>query len=352
LKHIKEKEMGIFEQMGFTDPKEMLLKESIKGLEHGGDAVSGFFLIQLVNSVISGSLNIEAANKLSQESLKYMEEKKNRQVEMTRERHQAEIDFMREYHQLCLIHQIETSRIIYENRKTLTEFEMFCNNIWKPLFRPNIDTLMKEHEIIQPNIEEVDMKVMLARTPLIESYFSDCVNLEGNYNTFCKNLGYDYLRGCGLSTSWLAAWKQTCKSIGAETMNMFYVMQGLPCVLLFPYEKDDGIIIESSTWGLSVGLGNLVMERAMIIEKKELKQDPSLLYDALLSICIYTSDCYRALLCQKEPIGIKKVNNLLAKSNSISDWLRNKYQNLAILTQNKNFSIDNKNTQIIKKYIQ
>ena len=50
--------MGVFEQMGFTDPKEMLLKESIKGLERGSDAVSGFFLIQLINSVISLDLPI------------------------------------------------------------------------------------------------------------------------------------------------------------------------------------------------------------------------------------------------------------------------------------------------------
>ena len=51
-------------------------------------------------------------------------------------------------------------------------------------------------------------------------------------------------------------------------------------------------------------------------------------------------------------VSIKKVNNLLAKSNFISDWLRSKYQNLVILTQNRNFSIDNKNSQIIKEYIQ
>ncbi len=343
--------MGTFEQLGFTDPKDMILKESLKGLENGGDVVSGFFLIQLVNTIVSGSLNIETANKLAKESLQYMSEKAKNQAEMAKERHMAEIDFMREYHQQCLKNQLETSRIIYESRKTLTEFEQFCNNIWKPMFRPNIDTLMNEHDNLNFDSGNVEMKVMLARTPVIESYFSDSVNLEGNYNNFCKNLGYDYLQGCGLSTSWLAAWKQTSKSVGAETMNMFYVMQGLPCVLLFPYEENNTVVIECSTWGLSAGLGNLVIEKSMSIKKEEIQNNPSLLYDALLSISVYTSDCYKTLLCQQEPLGIAKVGDIMKQHNVIGEWLRKKYLSLAMLTQNSSFSIDNKNSQIIKDYI-
>lgn len=343
--------MGAFEQMGFTDPKEMILKESLKGIENGGDVVSGFFLIQLVNTIVSGSLNIDTANKLAKESLQYMSEKTRKQAEMSKERHLAEIAFLREYHQQCLKHQLETSRIIYDNRKTLTEFELFCNNIWKPMFRPNIDTLMNEHDNVKFYGDDIEMKIMLARTPVIESYFSESVNLEGNYNNFCKNLGYDYLQGCGLSTSWLAAWKQTSKSVGVETMNMFYVMQGLPCILIFPYEENDNIIIECSTWGLSVGLGNLVMEKSMIFKKKELQETPSLLYDAILSISVYTSDCYRTLLCQQEPLGITKVGYIIKQHNHLSEWLRKKYQSLAILIHNSSFSIDNKNSQIINNYL-
>ena len=133
---------------------------------------------------------------------------------------------------------------------------------------------------------------------------------------------------------------------------MFYVMQGIPCILLFPYEKNDHIVIESSVWGLSVGLGNLVMEKSMVLDKDVMKEHPSLLQEALLSICIYASDCYRTLLCQKDPVGLVKVSNIMEKKSSVSSWLKIKYDLLCSLIQDNNVTIDdNNNVKIIRKYL-
>lgn len=343
--------MGVFEQMGFTDPGERIIKDSLNNLDKCGDVVSGFFFIQLVNTVVNGGLNVYVANNLSKESLKYMEERRQTQARLSKERNKAEIDFLKEYHNLCLSYQLETSRIIFENRRKEKEFDHFCNYIWKPMFRPTIDALMKEHNIFQNSNNTMKMKVMIARTPFIEASCPGSMNLEGNYNDFCKNFGFDYVRGTGLPTSWLAAWKKTSRSICAETMNMFYIMQGIPCVLLFPYEENDHIIIESSVWGLSVGLGNLVMEKSMVMSKNEVKNDPSLLQEALLSVCIYASDCYRTLLCQKDPTGVINASFLLNKNSYVSSWLRNKYDLLCSLIQEKNISLDDDNVKKIKKYL-
>ena len=76
------------------------------------------------------------------------------------------------------------------------------------------------------------MRVLIAKTE-VTTY--DKKHREVSYGEFCE-LVTDNLRGLQGIEIQTRPWKQGCKSIICESMNLNYIMQGVPTLLVFPYQ--------------------------------------------------------------------------------------------------------------------
>lgn len=81
-----------------------------------------------------------------------------------------------------------------------------------------------------------------------------------------------------------------CISPISDTINLHYIMQGLPTILIFPCYKEDEIIIKVATWGFSTGKTNLCFNNLFSINKSYFKEDSERLQLAVLAAALFIND--------------------------------------------------------------
>ena len=312
------------------------------GFGAGETVISGYFAGQMAGMLMTGFRARKMGRDQSDQSITFQQELSEIRQGFSREKSQAELDFLRECHEKGMAYQREVACLSYRNRQQEEEFRKFCESSWQAHFRPDIGAVLAEME--HPEEDEnghARMKVMVARTPMV-AMGND---RKGAYCGFCDFFKDEFLRenGLGVDTVWLRAWERDCVSAMADTMNLHYIMQGLPSIVLCPIQRGDLLSLETATWAYQLGQTGMSFNKTFRIPMQEVEAHVDRLNNLMLAAIAYIDDCYRVLLCRALPESLYKVKDALMRDEYVWNLLCEKYQSLiATVTDTMGvLSIDN-----------
>ena len=298
----------------------------------GETVVSGYFVGQMAAMLLNGFRARRMGRRQNEQSMTFQQELNDIRQEFAKEKSQAELEFLRECHESGMAFQRESARKSCENRKQEEEFRKFCETSWLTHFRPEIGAILEAME--HPNLDNkgvAKIKLLIARTLLV----AKGVDKKGAYSDFCEDFKEDYLRLFSLNIDgvWLKAWERDCVCPMADTMNLHYVMQGMPAVVLYPMQRGSIFSLETATWGYQLGQTGMVFNKMFRMPMSELETYPNRLDKLLLAAAAYIDDCYRVLLCQSVPDSLYKLKDCLQEDDYVWTLLCGKYQSLVETTE-------------------
>lgn len=298
----------------------------------GETVISGYFAGQMAGMLLSGFRARKLGREQNEHSISLQQEMNEMRLAFVREKGQAELDFIRECHESGMAFQRECARQSYINRQQEEEFRKFCESTWLPHYRPNIEAVLTEMQNLDVDKKGVvKMKLMIARTPMV----AVGMNRKGSYTAFCDYFKNEYVQKYGLNIDclWLQTWESDCVSAMADTMNLHYIMQGIPSIVLYPIQRGSNLSLETATWGYQLGLTSMAFDKTFRVPIEEIEADTKRQYRLLMAATAYIDDCYRVLLCQSTPESLYKVKDELQKDEYVWNLVCGKYQSLIATTK-------------------
>lgn len=326
--------MTIYEQFGFTMPSAAELGQTVEAMPTGERVISGYFAGQMLGMVYSGWKARNTATEHNERSITFQEELNNIRNEFGDKKVQAEIDFLRECHDIGMRTQREAAIQSCYDRQQEEEFRRFCEMSWNTHFRPQINAVLEEMK--QPSTDNTGvpkLKLMIARTPLI----ANGMDKKGMYADFCDEFKEDFIMqyNLGIDTLWRRGWECDCVSAMADTMNLHYIMQGLPTVIVYPIQRGDTLSIETATWGYQLGQSHMIMDKTFRIPMTYIESKPERMRVLMIAAAAYIDDCYRLMLHHSPVDSIYKIKDLILNDKVIWDMLTTKYRGLIIQGQSE-----------------
>lgn len=328
--------MNTFEQLGFTMPGFTNgINNTVSEMAKPEQNVSWYFMSQMASMVFAGWLGRKTALQQNSGSISLQEELNQKKMEFGRAKQEEDIEFLRECHVLGMQQQKELAINACKDRQTEEEFRLFCNK-WQSRFRPQINAILEDLQ--NQNIDENGvpmMKLLIAST-------QETNTGSGKYQSFCETFSTEIVKryGLGIDTSWIRSWNKECVSSLADTMNLHYIMQGLPTVILYPMTRGDKVSIEIASWNYSLGQSNLLFDKTLQISKSELTENK--LHSILAIVASYIDDVYRVMIHHSVPSSIYKIEGILNSSDDLKNIAIGKYKSLLAMCQgNKGLITDN-----------
>ena len=293
----------------------------------GETVISGYFAGQMAGMMLTGHRARRMSAQQNEQNISFQQELNDIRQKHALERSKAELDFLRECHKKGMAFQRESARISCENRKQEEEFRKFCETIWLTHFRPEIGAILEAmtHPVV--DIDNVtEMKLLIARTPLT----AKGMDRKGSYADFCEEFKEEYLKAYNLHIDgmWLRAWERDCVSAMADTMNLHYIMQGMPTIILYPIQRGDNLSLETATWGYQLGQTGMAFEKTFRVPFKEIEEKQERLELLMIASAAYIDDCYRVFLCQSKPDSIYRLKRILKEDEMVWSLLCGKYTSL------------------------
>lgn len=317
--------MTPFEQLGFTMPDINGINQAVNSMPPGGRVVSGYFAGQMAGMIYSGWRARKSARLHNEQAITFQQELTELRNECGRKKQDAEIAFLHECHEEGMKLQREAALTACRDRQMEDEFRKFCESSWNTHFRPQIGAVLEEMD--QPSVDSngvPKIKLLIARSPLV----ANGMDKKGTYAMFCDEFKEDMVLqyNLGIDTLWMRAWERDCVSTMADTMNLHYVMQGIPTVIIFPVQRGGYISIETATWGYQLGQNHMLMDKTFRIPKAEMTEER--LRTMMIAAACYVDDCYRLLLHHSQPDSLYKVQELLQKDEYVWQLSATKYRGL------------------------
>ena len=301
----------------------------------GETVISGYFAGQMAGMLLSGFRARKLGREQNEHSILLQQEMNDLRLEFAREKNEKEQDFLRECHKTGMDFQREYARQSYMNRQQEEEFRKFCELSWLKHFRPDIGSVLTEMQ--SPDTDGkgvVKMKLMIARTPMVAMD----MDRKGAYTAFCDYFKERYIHEYNVNVDclWLRAWDADCISAMGDTMNLHYIMQGIPAIALYPMQRGNILSIETATWGYQLGLTGMAFDKTFRAPIEEIEEDTNRLHRLLIAATAYIDDCYRILLCQSTPESLYKVKDELQKDDYVWKLVCGKYQSLVAIAKDAN----------------
>lgn len=203
---------------------------------------SPFFFTQAAQSAIFGELARSNQIRLAEENLEFRERMQRLRDDFSREKLDTQILFRRESYELGKQYLIQQAILQEESRRKMAQFENFCKLYW-PL-NSDVYTMLKSRREILRKSSIVPLKVLVAHTE-VSSY--DIKHPIASYDEFCDRIIYYFKQINGLDIQ-MRPWKEKSKSFICEAMNLHYLMNGMPTLLVFPYQQGENFCIEVFGW--------------------------------------------------------------------------------------------------------
>lgn len=314
----------IFQQFGFSDPIVLMMKQ-YAGHAGCGLSIPGYFLGQFISNLMFSNF----ISKITFNKQKTLQDKLNalryeQQQGMTRE----QIDHLHKMSDLGMEQQMVLARQAWDNRKKVSEFQHFCKCVWETNFRIPIDSLLAEYQNLPT--DEKRIHVLMAQTKFFASKPGIVNMAQKNYREFVNYVKHGPMLNLPLDTTYMQAWEKTSESLIADSLNLFYIMQGIPTMAIFPTLKDDAVSIEYALWGQAIGNQNLTVNKMADIPLAEASQ--ARMAEVVTAVSALASDNYKTLLLHRSPdcVGLLESN---LKDEYAWDFVRPHYAALAeILT--------------------
>lgn len=292
-----------------------------KTISAGGS--SPFFFTCAIQSMVFGELGRQNQEELMSTNLEFKERMAAIREEYSKERLDEQLLFRRESYELGKQYQIHQTAMMNDSRRKQIEFHNFCQYYW-PL-NYDIYAVMKEQSKTLSNSHIVPMRVLIAKTE-VTTY--DKKHREVSYGELCE-LITDNLKGLQGVDIQTRPWKQSCKSIICESMNLNYIMQGVPTLLVFPYQLGDSYGIEIATWSFNRGIRSLNHSKILTINGFDSQMSIDKVVASISAIVGMTRDAYM-LAEYHTPIAFPKMIDVnMLSCPEIKAMLKQHYTELA-----------------------
>ncbi len=273
-----------------------------------------FFLTNAISTLVFGEMARKNQAQIAEDNIEFRERMESIKNAFHEERKSEQLAFRRESYELSRQYLMNQTRLASKSRRKQTEFMDFMTNNYWPLGSSVYATLVeKEHQLNSASI--IPLNVLIAWTD-ISSYNTG--KMAKSYQDFCHTVteGLNGLHNVNIKQ---APWKKRCLSCAGDAMNINYILQGSPTLLVFPYYLDDTFHIEMAAW--SFNQGPLTMKQDKILHIKNLKSDKELLDTAQSAVkaCIgmardsYMLSEYRAPLVYNRMIDDRTLSNPIIK---------------------------------------
>lgn len=292
-----------------------------KTISAGGS--SPFFFTCAIQSMVFGELGRKNQEELMSTNLEFKERMTAIRDEYSKEKLDEQLLFRRESYELGKQYQIHQTAMMNESRRKQIEFHNFCQHYW-PL-NYDIYAVMKEQAKSLSCCHIVPMRVLIAKTE-VTTY--DKKHREVSYGEFCE-LVTDNLRGLQGIEIQTRPWKQGSKSIICESMNLNYIMQGVPTLLVFPYQLGDTYGVEIATWSFNRGIRSMNQSKILTIKGFDSQISIDKVVASISAIVGMTRDAYM-LAEYHTPIAFPKmINENMLSCPEIKAMLKQHYKELA-----------------------
>lgn len=218
---------------------------------------SPFFFTGAAQSAIFGEVGRHSQRQLMDDNLEFRERMQKLKDEFQEERFDEQIAFRRESFELGRQYLIQQNALSLESRQRETEFKDFLNRYW-PL-DISLAYILKQQGLTSRGV--VPLNVLIARTEV--SAFNRRNAVE-SYGKFCDSVSVD-LSGLNNTTIMIRPWRESCKSILCESMNINYIMQGMPTLIVFPYQIGDTFGVEIASWMFNRGPKSMLQQKLLQI---------------------------------------------------------------------------------------
>lgn len=271
-----------------------------KTISEGGS--SPFFFTCAIQSMVFGELGRKNQEELMSTNLEFKERMTAIREEYSKERLDEQLLFKRESYELGKQYQIQQTAMMIDSRLKQLEFHNFCQHYW-PL-NYDIFAIMKEQSRILSSSHVVPIKVIIAKT---EVTTFDKKRRENSYGEFCE-LVADNLKGLYGIDIQSRPWKTSCNSNICESMNLNYIMQGIPTLLIFPYQLGDSYGVEIANWSFNKGVRSMKHSKILTIDNFDSQTSIDKVVASVSSIVGMTRDAYM-LAEYHMPIAFPKMLN-------------------------------------------
>lgn len=286
-------------------------------LEHMAECgCSPFFVTSAISSLGFGEMGRQHQQELLDDSIAFKERMQQLRNDFSEERLNAQLDFRRESYELGRKHQVFMVQELNEKRKNKVEFQYFCENCW-PL---NIDvhTVMKWQKDILKQNGIIPMKVLIAKTD-VNSYTKQ----NGCYENFCSQLAKVGIPNLSIEH---AAWRDKCQSPMGESLNINYIMQGIPTLVIYPYKTKSTYHLEFATWSFSRGIGAMMLDKAVSFPYSLEKADAPEIMHSIEAVAGVVRDNYMVLEYQKPAVYPTLIKPEILRNRQISEFLGRQYR--------------------------
>lgn len=261
----------------------MGLDAIVKTISEGGS--SPFFFTCAIQSMVFGEMGRKHQEELMSTNLEFKERMAAIRDEYSREKLDEQLLFRRESYELGRQYQIYQTALMNESKRKQIEFHNFCQHYW-PL-NYGIYAVMEQLKTISCS-HIVPMRVLIAKT---EVTIYDKKHREVSYGELCE-LITDNLKGLQGVYIQTRPWKQGCKSIICESMNLNYIMQGMPTLLVFPYQLGDTYGVEIATWSFNRGIISMNQSKILTIKGFDSQMSIDKVVASISAIVGMTRDAY------------------------------------------------------------
>lgn len=290
---------------------------------------SFFFFSGALQSGVFGEIGRHNQAELLKDNLEFRERLQSIKDEFQHERLDAQLQFRREGYELSRQYLLQQSALINENRQKQVEFKVFLERYWPLTYSP-YSVLMEQKEILRCSI--VPLRVLIAKTEVSQFNRS---SRETSYEQFCQSIKTG-LQNLGNIIVEMRPWKKDSQSSICEAMNVNYIMQGIPTLILFPYQIRDTFGIEMSAWAFLNGNRSMMQIKVLTIEGFKGTENLEATYSAIRAVIGMTRDAYM-LSEYRMPIRFPEIaKNDKAMLPETRKMLSSHYENLQRLVSNSN----------------
>lgn len=284
-----------------------------------GCGCSPFFITGVLSSLGFGELGRQHQKELTENNIAFREKMQKIRDDFSAERLNEQIAFKKESYELGRQFQIHMMQNMNDNRQKEVEFQYLCEKCW-PL-TIDVRTVMNwQREILKYN-GIVPMRVLIAKTDV-----NTCRKTNGCYENFCTELNRTNIPGLIIEQG---CWKSKCQSPMAESLNINYVMQGIPTLIIYPYTTKGTFHLEFATWSFNRGMGAMMLNKAIsfpyALANDDDNQKIMLSIEAAIGV---VRDNYMVLEYQKPAVYPSFIHQKIKKHDIITNFLQEQYESL------------------------
>jgi len=299
-------------------------------IQHHG--CSPFFFTCAIQSSVFGEMGRKHQSELMGKNLEFRQRMQLLREEFQQERMDEQMRFRRESYELGKQYLIQQTVAFNESRQKQIEFNDFIEKYW-PL-TTQVYTLLKEQEDILGKSSIVPLRVLIAKTDV--SSYSKTTPIS-SYDEFCENVA-DGLRNLPNAVIESRPWKNTCQSMMCEAIDINYIMQGIPTLLVFPYQVGNTFGIEMAAWSFLRGFHSMTQNKILKIDNMKATEQIPDVVSAVKAVVGMSRDAYMLSEYHSPVVFNKLVDEKSLGLPAVKAMLDNHYNELSKQIRNPEFA--------------